>query len=107
MKNKTAKKTSLKKKTNSVELFFIGDDFYVKSRSFMSSLYVVGTKSRFHWGKVQLALAGEKVSIRLAIPSEMEWALSLLKLTPKIINSHFLDLTNEWTDCVEVPKRFP
>lgn len=64
-----------------MELVFIGNDFYNKSRTMMSSIYQVtdGRLYRSDWGKVQIALAnGDEVHIRQATAQELEWANSRL-----------------------------
>lgn len=58
-----------------VELFFIGDEFYFKSGTSMSSLYGVATKERWDWGFVSVALKdGREVHIRPATAEERAWA---------------------------------
>lgn len=58
-----------------IELFFIGDEFYSKSQTMLSSIYVAGTYERFDWGFVNCLLReGKTVTIRPATETEMEWA---------------------------------
>ena len=58
-----------------IELFYIGDAFYLKSSTFMSPIYMVGTYERYDWGFVNIALRdGHEVNIRPANYNEMEWA---------------------------------
>lgn len=65
----------MKNKTDKVNLFFIGESFYSKSGTMMSSIYVVGTYERYDWAMVGLALKeGMKVNIRPATQAEMNWA---------------------------------
>lgn len=63
-----------------LNLVFIGNDFYSKSRTMMSSIYEENTWKRYDWGFVQVALgAGQAVNIRPANPQEMERANQMLK----------------------------
>ena len=65
--------------TETTELFYIGDDFYPKSGTVMSSIYTVEGRFRFDWGFVQRDLAsGKSVTIRPATPEEMKWAQAKL-----------------------------
>ena len=58
--------------TKEVELIYIGDDFYRKSRTMMSCIYTLEGK-RYDWGFVQCDLRdGKSVSIRPATPAERE-----------------------------------
>lgn len=58
-----------------IELFFIGQNFYSASRTMMSSIYVAGTFQRFDWGFVSVALSeGKNVNIRQATDAELAWA---------------------------------
>jgi len=69
-----------------MKLFYIGDAFYNKSGTMMSSLYhdegqlpQGGGYYRSDWGKVQVALrAGEEVHIRQATADELRWAIKKL-----------------------------
>lgn len=62
-----------------IELFFIGDNFYLKSGTEMSSIYITGTHERFDWGFVKVALEeGKNIFIRPATKDEMNWANSKL-----------------------------
>jgi hypothetical protein len=55
-----------------MNLFFVGDEFYKKSASLMSSIYHVRTGTRSNWGEVDEALRnGETVTIRPATTQEM------------------------------------
>lgn len=61
----------MKNKQNVFRAYFIGDDFYSKSGTMMSSIY---TEDGFRtdWGKVQIALReGMSVEIRQATDAEM------------------------------------
>lgn len=64
---------SMKGKT--IEVIHIGDKFYFRSGTSMSSIYMVvanGLYTRFDWGFVQVALeAGNRVNIRPATDHEM------------------------------------
>lgn len=54
-----------------MELIYIGDEFYKKSCSMMSSIYGVDG-SRQDWGFVNIALKnGQSVHIRPATPAEL------------------------------------
>ena len=65
-----------------MQLIYIGDQFYTKSRSAMSPIYKInkmGALERFDWGFVNIALRdGEEVHIRPANEQEMQWAYSEL-----------------------------
>lgn len=66
-------------KNNSVEFFYIGNDFYWKSGMSMSSLYVDGTCERGDWGMVErIVKEGNTVSIRPATDQELLAAYKLL-----------------------------
>jgi len=55
-----------------MELIYIGENFYRKSSTIMSSIYDV-EGFRQDWGKVQIALQnGQSVHIRPATKKEME-----------------------------------
>lgn len=57
-----------------INLFYIGEIFYVKSRTMMSSIYTV-LGERYDWGFVRRALdEGKTVIIRPADKVEMKWA---------------------------------
>ena len=61
--------------TETIELFFIGDDYYSKSRTIMSPIYVVGSGKRFDWGFVNCMLRkGKSVHIRPATQEELDCA---------------------------------
>ena len=65
--------------TGMKNLFFIGDEFYSKSQSMMSSIYEIGTHVRWDWGKVNVELRnGGSITIRPATDAEMLWALKRL-----------------------------
>jgi len=54
-----------------LKLLYIGNEFYYKSRTIMSSVYTLNGK-RSDWGKIQIALEeGEEVHIRPATPNEL------------------------------------
>lgn len=54
-----------------VKLIFIGNEFYIKSGTWMSSIYSEEGK-RYDWGKVQVDLeAGNRVTIRPATSKEL------------------------------------
>lgn len=58
-----------------IELFFIGDEYYSKSKTMMSSIYVAGSYARFDWGFVNCLLReGKSVYIRPATQEELDWA---------------------------------
>ena len=60
-------------------LIFIGDEFYSKSGTRMSSLYEEGTWSRYDWGFVASDLRdGWPVTIRPASTKEMQHAKAML-----------------------------
>lgn len=62
-----------------INIIFIGDDFYWKSGTMMSSLYQEKTWKRFDWGFCSLALQeGKKVIIRPANEEEMKHAQEML-----------------------------
>ena len=64
---------------NKIELFYIGDQFYSKSYTFMSSIYKIDTYERYDWGFVQIDLQnGKEVYIRPATNEEMKWAKQIL-----------------------------
>ena len=57
------------------KIVYIGNEFYSKSGTVMSSIYEIINKEyyRTDWGKVQIALGnGCKISIRPATKSEMK-----------------------------------
>lgn len=61
------------------ELFYLGGDFYWKSGTTMSSIYEVGTYSRWDWGHVKHLLSGgNSVTIRPANDAELLWAYKRL-----------------------------
>lgn len=63
-----------------INLIFIGDEFYLKSGTSMSSLYVEDTWKRSDWGFVSIALqAGNKVNIRPATEAELDVAHRMLR----------------------------
>lgn len=58
-----------------IDLFFIGDNFYSKSQTMMSSIYIAGSYERFDWGFVNCLLReGKSVYIRPATHEELDWA---------------------------------
>ena len=60
-------------------LIFIGDEFYSKSGTMMSSLYEEGTWGRYDWGFVARELGeGWRVTIRPASTKEMQHAKAML-----------------------------
>ena len=63
-----------------IELFYIGEDFYAKSKTMMSSIYTDEPEPRrYDLGFVSVALRrGDEVHIRQATEGEMEWAQSKL-----------------------------
>ncbi len=64
---------------NKIVLFFIGDDFYMKSGTFMSPIYEENTYKRWDWGFVEIALKeGKDITIRQATDEEMLWAYKKL-----------------------------
>ena len=64
------------------EIIYIGEDFYWKSKTMMSSIYMLlgDEVVRCDWGKVGLMLArGEKLFMRKATEKEMEGFKRMLK----------------------------
>jgi hypothetical protein len=60
-----------KNKPEVVNIYYIGDDFYGKSGTTMSSIYLEGGY-RTDWGRVNIALReGKEVRIRQATDAEM------------------------------------
>lgn len=60
-----------------INLFYIGEDFYWETCTMMSSLYECNTHSRYDWGFVQRDIRnGATVNIRPADAVEMMWAKS-------------------------------
>ena len=61
-----------------IELIYIGNDFYVQSKTSMSSIYQVlsdGNWKRWDWGFVQISLSeGHSIHIRPANEREMDIA---------------------------------
>lgn len=58
-----------------LEIIFIGEVFYTKSRTMMSSIYVKkdGGYYRFDWGFAQIALArGQRLNMRPATAEELD-----------------------------------
>ncbi len=63
-----------------VNLFYVGQDFYLGSGTMMSSIYEVGSLKRYDWGLVQSALRyGNSVNLRPATKEEMDWARKQLE----------------------------
>lgn len=70
-----------------MNLIFIGQEFYIKSRSIMSEIYEISKDGllRSDWGNIQIALMeGEEVHIRQANQDELK--LAYLKLGEIIAN---------------------
>lgn len=64
-----------------MEVIFIGEDFYIKSGTIMSSIYEIRKEGlkRTDWGKIQIALEEEEsINIRPANNVEMLWAYDRL-----------------------------
>ena len=64
-----------------LDVFYIGEKFYYKSSTMMSSIYLNdgGVYRRFNWGLVQIALEeGAEVHLRPAKDEEMLWAYKQL-----------------------------
>jgi|CZCB01.1.fsa_nt_gi hypothetical protein len=60
-----------------VNLFYIGDNFYWETKTSMSPIYECNTFARYDWGFVQRDLKeGKTVIIRPANEQEMMWAKS-------------------------------
>lgn len=58
-----------------INLYYIGEKFYFKSATLMSSVYEVGTRQRYDWGMVKnMLMEGHEVHIRPANEYEMRWA---------------------------------
>lgn len=54
-----------------IELYYVGDKFYLDSKSIMSSIYRAGTHERYDWGFVNHDLrSGKSVFIRQATNEE-------------------------------------
>lgn len=72
-----------------MKVIFIGDDYYFKSGSQMSSVYQIdnaGTFERTDWGFIQVALErGEEVHIRPATKKELKRMDSRLKEIEKVL----------------------
>lgn len=69
---------------NTINLFYIGDNFYWDSGTSMSPIYEVDTGKRYDWGFVQCDLKnGETVNIRPANEIELAWAENRLNLIKK------------------------
>lgn len=69
-------KKATAKKPLTHNLIFIGEHFYAKSGSMMSSIYEKsnGKYSRFDWGMVSMALSGgDRIKIRPANASELKY----------------------------------
>lgn len=65
-----------------VQLIYIGDEFYLKSGTSMSSLYEEGTWQRYDWGFVSRDLRnGVTVNIRPANDEELGKAYRMLQST--------------------------
>lgn len=65
---------------NTINLFYIGDNFYWDSGTSMSSIYEIGTGVRYDWGFVQGDLRdGKTVNIRPANKEELAWAKNMAK----------------------------
>lgn len=63
-----------------IELFYIGSDFYMRSGTHMSSIYMAGTYERYDWGFVQVELQkGTQFFIRQATQEELTWAQNKLR----------------------------
>ena len=61
------------------KLFYIGDQFYLKSNSIMSSIYEQGSRNRYDWGFVERDLRqGKTIIIRPATKEEMSLACERL-----------------------------
>lgn len=72
----------------SIELFFIGENFYWETGTIMSSIYEVRTYKRYDWGFVNRDLReGKKVNIRPATKEEMEWVNN---------NAKIIKFSEEW-----------
>lgn len=67
---------------STIFLFYIGDSFYYRSRTFMSPIYEEKTFERYDWWEIQTKLSeGFTVKIRPCNDEEMEWAkYKLLKI---------------------------
>jgi hypothetical protein len=66
-----------------INLVYIGDDFYHKSRTMMSSIYTESGE-RFDWGFTSIALTqGNNITIRQATPTEMDFYQAELEKTIK------------------------
>jgi len=73
-----------------MNLVFIGNKFYIKSGTTMSSIYEIDSDgniiNRSDWGKVQKTLSNkEPVHIYPANDAQMVWAYKMLEELEKII----------------------
>lgn len=69
-----------------MKVFYIGDDFYTQSNSYMSSVYIKKTHAKTDWGFIMKALSlGESVTITPATDQETDWAHTELERILKII----------------------
>lgn len=67
------------KKNVEVKLVYIGDEFYSKSKTMMSSIYEEGTWERYDWGFVGRELQkGNTVNIRPCTDAEYGQACRML-----------------------------
>lgn len=74
-----------------MKVVYIGRDFYIKSGTYMSSVYelVDGQLFRIDWGFIEVALRdGREVHIMQANQEQMDWANKKLK--------NILDAHPEW-----------
>lgn len=64
-----------KVKAKKIKLVYIGRDFYLRSGTWMGSMYSAEDGSRYDWGKVEIALAsGREVILCPATPKQLQEA---------------------------------
>lgn len=72
-----------------IKLIYIGDEFYWKSGTMMSSIYTEDG-NRYDWGFVSRALArGEEVHIRPATDAELGFYYKKLQESERDLNAGF------------------
>lgn len=62
-----------------IELFYLGDEFYALSKPSVGLLYDAATKTRYDWGFIQNELERDShVHIRPPTEDELKWAYAKL-----------------------------